>query len=208
MDMGLYIQGVVLGLGAAMPIGPINIEIIRRGLTRGFAPAFALGLGACSADMVYLSLVLLGLTRWAGHPAVQTAVWLAGGGLLIYLAILAAKAARRGQFVSGEPKRGGTSGPRSYLTGLAMTLTNPMTIVFWTTVSAMLSGRGFAWNSYGMSLAGVFTGTAGWVVSISSLSAAGRRWVGPRVLAAVNVAGALLLGGFGVYSLLRAAGMA
>jgi threonine/homoserine/homoserine lactone efflux protein len=45
-------KGFLLGWSVAWPPGPINSEMIRRGLSRGFCTAYAVGLGACSADFL------------------------------------------------------------------------------------------------------------------------------------------------------------
>lgn len=204
-----YARGVWLGLAAAMPIGPVNVEIIRRGLSRGFAAAFFLGLGACSADMIYLSLVLLGVAQWARAGAFLPVLQAGGGAFLIALGVLAALSARRtSRQAAARTADRAPARPlgRSYLTGLAMTLTNPMTITYWVVASGQLSGRAFAWMDYLGSLAGVASGTVGWVLSISLLCLGGRRFFGPRMLVAVNLAGAVMLAGFGVWALLSAAG--
>ena len=52
--------GAVLGWSVAWPPGPINAEIIRRGLTRGFWSAFVVGLGASCADFFWALAVALG----------------------------------------------------------------------------------------------------------------------------------------------------
>ncbi|HET7560610.1 MAG TPA: LysE family transporter [Limnochordia bacterium] len=87
---GLW-QGLALGYGAAIPIGPVNVEIIRRGLAGGFWPAFTLGLGACSADTAYVLLILGGVGTWLQGRWVHAALalfatlflgWLAGRSLL------------------------------------------------------------------------------------------------------------------------------
>ena len=216
MNLGLYMQGAGLGLAAAAPIGPVNVEIIRRGLTRGYMAAMALGLGACTADMIYLSLVLGGMAHWAQGPIVKACMLLVGGVFLLLLGVLTILAARKAvhrtlqaQLAAGKRAAAdiGTSG-KSFLTGLAMTLTNPMTIAYWVTVSARLSGGQFAWGNYLLSLAGVATGTIGWVIFISLLSSAGQRWVTPRMLLAVNLLGGALLVGFGIYFCLLGSGLA
>ena len=43
-------QSFVLGLGIAMPVGPIGVLVIRRSLTEGRGIGMASGLGAASAD--------------------------------------------------------------------------------------------------------------------------------------------------------------
>ena len=52
--------GLLLGWSVAWPPGPINAEIVRRGLSRGFRPAYGVGLGASTGDAVWAIAVLLG----------------------------------------------------------------------------------------------------------------------------------------------------
>ncbi len=210
MDAGLFGQGVVIGLMAAVPIGPVNIEIIRRGLTRGFRPALALGLGAVSVDAVYLTLVLAGVVQWVRAEWLQRLMLAGGGVFLLALGVLAVRSARR-VFEPGwlEQARGATGGGlgsvgRSYLVGLGLTASSPYTIAYWVSVSVQLAGRAFDWADYSASLAGVFSATLSWVLFISGLCALGRRWVGPRLFGLFNLLGAALLGAFGVYFLVSA----
>jgi threonine/homoserine/homoserine lactone efflux protein len=51
------LQNVLLGLTLAAPIGPVNVEIIKRGLNAGFRQAFLTGTGAMCADATYLTLI-------------------------------------------------------------------------------------------------------------------------------------------------------
>ena len=54
------VAGLLLGWSVAWPPGPINAEMIRRGLTRGFWPAYSVGLGACTGDFLWALAVALG----------------------------------------------------------------------------------------------------------------------------------------------------
>ena len=56
MDLGLFARGVIFGLGAAVPIGPVNVEIARRTLRAGFRSGFFLGCGAVTIDVTYAIL--------------------------------------------------------------------------------------------------------------------------------------------------------
>ena len=62
----LVTYGFVLGWSVAWPPGPISAEVVRRGLARGFWPAYALCLGASSGDAVWALVVALGATAVAG----------------------------------------------------------------------------------------------------------------------------------------------
>jgi threonine/homoserine/homoserine lactone efflux protein len=204
MSVALFIQGLGLGLSVAVPLGPINVEIIRRGLMRGFRPAVLLGLGACTVDMAYLSLVLLGVTHWAQGAMVRSVMLAAAGLLLLALGTLTAWSTRkiaRTPLPTEPPadRRGGLSLTPlgSYVTGILMTAGNPMNIAFWMGVSPSLSRGSFARSTYLPSLAGIALATSGWVLTLSLLCAAGRRWLQPWVLITINLGGAVLLWSFG-----------
>lgn len=61
MEKYTILQNTLLGLSLAAPIGPVNVEIIRRGLKSGFRQALLAGAGAMSADATYLTLIFFGL---------------------------------------------------------------------------------------------------------------------------------------------------
>src|SRR5438128_1480654 len=58
----LLLRGMLFGIGAAAPIGPVNVEIARRALRHSFFAAFALGCGAVSIDVTYAVVSALGVT--------------------------------------------------------------------------------------------------------------------------------------------------
>src|SRR3954468_22756240 len=112
--LALLARGVLLGLGAAVPIGPVNVEIARRTLRGGFFAGFALGCGAVTVDILYAALSSLSFTRLLTAPAVARVAGAAGVVLLMYLAFLcfraAAKARRKDPIaaaVEGPPAQPG-----------------------------------------------------------------------------------------------------
>jgi threonine/homoserine/homoserine lactone efflux protein len=67
----------------------VAFEILKRGLGRGFIPAFPLGLGAALADLFYLSLIYFGaINLITDNPRVQSAIFLLGSVLLILLGVV------------------------------------------------------------------------------------------------------------------------
>jgi len=125
-------KGIVLGLGAAVPIGPVNVEIARRTLRRGFWAGFALGCGAVSVDVTYAVLTSLSLGRILHRPSVLWPVTILGTAFLLYLAYLSFRGAWKDWSADPLARPAPPDTPRSgYLTGVTMTLLNPMTIGFW-----------------------------------------------------------------------------
>ncbi|KAB2952067.1 MAG: hypothetical protein F9K18_14420, partial [Thermoanaerobaculia bacterium] len=132
--------GALLGWSVAWPPGPINAEMIRRALTRGFWPAYAVGLGACSGDFLWALGVALGAGVLADLPGVRPALAAISLALLLFLAWSFLSGAwrswrrhRRGEDapVDAGPLEGARGG---YLLGLGMALSSPWNIAFWLAV--------------------------------------------------------------------------
>src|SRR5258708_21256991 len=109
-------RGCLLGIGAAAPIGPVNVEIARRTLRSGFRAGFALGCGAVTVDVAYAVCVSLagpGLQSIQSHKVASAALGFAGGALLAYLGISCLRHAAREESIDvASPP----SSARNYLT--------------------------------------------------------------------------------------------
>lgn len=83
----VFAKGVLLGLGAAVPIGPVNVQIARLALRDGFFPAFALGSGAVTVDVAYAVLTSVGVEWLTRVPSVEWTLRVGGIVLLTYLGV-------------------------------------------------------------------------------------------------------------------------
>lgn len=212
-------RGVALGLGAAVPIGPVNVQIARRALRGRFLAGAALGCGAVTADVTYAALSSLSFARLLNRPGVVNLIACAGAVLLAWLGVAclgAALKALRSDPIAADDGISSASHAdplhSSYVTGLLMTLLNPMTLAFWFTVvpaatavagsvastapaSCQLTKLTQEATSYlPITCAGVFIGTLAWVCVFSGLLAlAGRRKRNGWLAAADAVGGVTLL---------------
>lgn len=128
-----YIEGFLLGLGAAVPIGAINILIMNHAL-KSYRSAVAIGAGAMSADVFYLLLILLGLTPFFEYPWVSNTLGILGSLFLGYMAYLVFK----GRNTSLEKEKVNVSKRtlfKNYLKGFLLTSVNPYTVAFWLSVA-------------------------------------------------------------------------
>ncbi|OMD58083.1 hypothetical protein BSK62_11555 [Paenibacillus odorifer] len=75
---------MILGLSLSAPLGPINAAQLNKGLRGGFMPAWIVGLGAVSADIIYMLLVYFGLIHLLDAPFVKVFLWLFGFFVLVY----------------------------------------------------------------------------------------------------------------------------
>ena len=212
----MFLRGTLLGVGAAAPIGPVNVEIARRTLRGGFAAGFALGCGAVTVDVAYAVLVSLTLRRIMVSPGLMTALGIGGAGLLAFLGI----GCLRQKEDIGDSKfeisnfRSEISNfklqipaSRHYLTGLLLTSLNPMTLAFWflgvpATVSSLTPepARDLPWVC-----AGVFAAALAWVVFFAGAMNKARGIGKKRWLKAADRVGGILLLSFALLTIWRTA---
>ena len=62
MDFSLFIQGIIIGLTLAVPVGPIALICIQRTVTDGRFHGIFSGIGVATADSFYAAVTVLGLT--------------------------------------------------------------------------------------------------------------------------------------------------
>jgi threonine/homoserine/homoserine lactone efflux protein len=201
VDVSFFSRGFVVGFAIAAPVGAIGLLCIRRTLAHGRLTGFVSGLGAATADAFYGAVAALGLTAISAVlVAAQDLVRLVGGLFLLYLGARTAMAAPVTAAPSGSVR--GLAG--AFGSTLALTLTNPTTILSFVAVFAGL-GLGTAASdraSAVLMVCGVFLGSALWWLLLSGAIGFFRRALTPERLQWVNrVSGAMLIG-FGVLSLL------
>ncbi|HTS18746.1 MAG TPA: LysE family transporter [Verrucomicrobiae bacterium] len=196
----LLLNGLLLGLGAAAPIGPVNVEIARRSLRRGFRAGFLLGCGAVTIDVTYAILTSLGIRPLLGRPLVMNFLAIAGAAVLLYLATLcflsAARQFRTPTALTTPATESDQPAERHYLTGLAMTSLNPMTLAFWCIVVPGLASQWSANPARDLPWVclGVFLGAISWVIAFATImSWLGRRAKRATCLIADIAGGAMLL---------------
>lgn len=193
--IGLILYGMTVGVALAAPIGPINIEIIRRGIRDGFVHGWMIGLGALTADAFYALVAVTGFASFADNELVRLVLYLAGGVMLGYVGWGSVRTALRG--LEGTPDEKRPRG-RSYLTGFLMAAFNPMGIIYWLTVGAGLAAD--AVDRVGRSGApvlvlGVMLGILAWVSTLSIIAQISRRFVaGTGMRWVTGVSGTIIIG--------------
>ena len=131
MDPGLFIQGIIIGLTLAVPVGPISLVCIHRTVAGGRLHGIVAGLGVATADSLYAAVAFLGLTAVSGLIIGHQALFrlLAGialilVGIRVFRSVLAAVSDGDGQ----EPYL------QDYLSLFAIAAANPLTIIFFITI--------------------------------------------------------------------------
>ena len=200
-EIYFFIKGVIIGLSIAVPVGPIGILCIRRTLTQGRIIGFLSGLGAATADAFYGAVAGFGLTFLSNLlVGQQTGLRLIGGGLLCIIGVKTFLSKPVGQGSSIE----GNSRWHAYLSTFILTLTNPMTILFFAAVFAgLVIGRGGNhYFSAGILVLGVFIGSASWWLILSGFTGLLRGIFNFRRMQWLNRISGLIIIGFGLAAFL------
>jgi threonine/homoserine/homoserine lactone efflux protein len=200
-EIHYLIKGLIIGLSIAVPVGPIGVLCIRRTLTQGHMVGFLSGLGAATADALYGAIAGFGLTFLVNF-IIGKQIWLRliGGGLLCILGAMTflSKPAEQGASVEGN------SLWNAYLTTFFLTLTNPMTLLFFVAVFAGL-GMGSTGDSYvsaGILVSGVFVGSAAWWLVLCGFTGLLQKLLNLERLRWLNRISGLIILGFGLFALL------
>lgn len=205
MDPLLFFRGIVIGFSLAAPVGPIGVLTIRRTLAHGRLTGFVSGLGTATADALYGLIGALGLTSLTALLTSQ-AGWLGliGGAFLCYLGVrtFVARPASVGE--GGESKALGLAS--AYASALALTLTNPATILAFAVIFAGLNTDVAAASTTAavVVVGGVFVGSALWWLVLSTVTGWLRGRLNAAALVWVNRVSGVIILGFGIFALARA----
>jgi threonine/homoserine/homoserine lactone efflux protein len=197
MDMGLFLEGIIIGFAIAAPVGPIGVLCIRRTLADGRVSGFVSGLGAATADALYGAVAALGLT-FVTEFLMGGESWLrlVGGAFLLFLGVRI--------FLARPAERAAPAGrsglPGAYASTFFLTLTNPTTILSFAAIFAGL-GAGYA-NGDALSamslVLGVFLGSTLWWFVLSGAASLFRARLSSRGLRWVNRVSGTVIATFGV----------
>lgn len=201
----IFLLGMLLGLGAAIPIGPINLEIIRRNLNFGTRYGLALGGGATLADFTYLVILSMGAMTILMYAHWLKVVGIAGSLVLAWFGF----SSLRSHLYSPKKTLGNlkSSAPlwRHLLEGYVLTLLNPMTILFWSSISTQIAA--LTHQRIDLTLLagfGVLCGTYSWVTILNTILHYTKHKISHRMMHLMNIIGGVILLMFAALGLWRA----
>lgn len=200
MEPALAFRGFILGFTIAAAVGPISLLVIRRTLAEGRVVGLASGLGVATADGTYGAIAAFGLGAITQVLVdARPILGLVGGIFLLWLAWKTVRAEPHDPATVATPRRGGLAG--AYLSILALTMTNPMTILSF---GALFAGLGVtSGNTSGAALItlGVFLGSSAWWVLLTAVVAALRSRVTSTWIRRINVASGVAIWVFAMISI-------
>lgn len=196
-----FLQGVIIGLTLAVPVGPISLLCIRRAVADGRLHGVVSGLGVATADSFYAAVAVLGLTAISGFILAQQFIFRTVAGL-----VLIGVGAKVFSSVPEESVENGRHEPysRNYLSMLAITLANPLTILF---LIFILPGFGIVLGGTSLYTSlefviGIFSGSVLWWVILCGAVGSVRSRFNVQNLRLINRFSGILIVCFGIGTLL------
>jgi threonine/homoserine/homoserine lactone efflux protein len=196
MDYSLFIQGMIIGLTLAVPVGPISLVCIHRTVANGRLHGILSGLGVATADSLYALVAFLGLTAVSGLIISNQSVFRFLAGIAL---ILIGIKVFRSVPAAVSTADGETSYLQDYLSLFAVTAANPFTIIFFITILP-----GFGVVAHGTTLlaavpfvAGIFFGSALWWIVLCGSLGSVRSRLSTAVLRQINLISGILIALFG-----------
>ena len=169
----LILSGMVMGLVAAVPIGPVNLICIRRSFAFGPVNGFVSGLGAALGDGLFAAIMGFGLT-WIAQMIEGYAqiIELIGGALMVWMGYKTFVSPPLPRNVDDKADKEGTNLFRAILSTFVLTVTNPVTLLSFGVMFAGLgglAGGAGSFNDASLVVAGVVGGSAGWWLALTTV---------------------------------------
>jgi len=120
----------IMGFMASIPVGAIQVEIIKRSINHRNFQALMVAVGSVIADLVYGCVVLFGLAQFFQNKIVLGYFSLAGSLVLGVLAYITLKG-RYESRVMALNKLMQRSRRMSLLTGFSLSIANPVMLFWW-----------------------------------------------------------------------------
>jgi threonine/homoserine/homoserine lactone efflux protein len=202
--MEAFLQGMVVGVALAAPVGPVGLLCIRLALTQGRWTATAAGMGAATADGIFGAVAGLGLLFIQNAIArFDTQLSLIGTAIIFAIGIATW---RKPASLDSAPPSPFTLA-RDFALTFSMAITNPATMFAALAMFAALGPVDAVERPVHAVLlvSGVFLGSAMWWLFLASLVIGIRQRITNNI-GWVNKGSALLLFAFGAAILMRLAG--
>jgi threonine/homoserine/homoserine lactone efflux protein len=128
----VIVFGVFLGFFSAIPIGAVQLQVIKKAIRGLRKPAIMIALGSGTSDLVYGILALFGLGSFLMSARFQIVFYILGVGVLLFLLYRSIREYRHHAAApnnSNDVKK--NEHARGFITGFTLAITNPSIVLLW-----------------------------------------------------------------------------
>lgn len=199
-----FIQFVALGLSLAAPIGPMNIEVMKRGLTEGFLSSWFVGLGGLSGDVLLLLSIYYGFANYMELFFVKMLMYLVGTAVLAFIGVTSVQSAFRNSVSVVSDMVDSKKQSNPFLTGFVLAVANPISLIFWFAVYG--TSLQTLTSTYSPFIAlvysfGIIVGLFLWNLNIVFTVYFSKKIMNTRLIRVITFAAGVCLLGFSLYFL-------
>src|SRR3954468_10899369 len=199
LSFSILFSYILLGFTLAAPIGPVNSARLDKGIKNGFWHAWIVGAGSMIADGFFMLMVYLGMVHFLDVPIIQIFLWLFGGFILIYSGV---EGLVNMKSITLADSRGKDSLFKCFVTGFIMSITSPLSVLFWLGIYGSILAKTAQINGTGMLLvysSMIFLGLTLWDIFVAGLTTGLRRFLTLSSLRMISIFSGVSLIGFGLY---------
>lgn len=192
-----------MGCLAAIPVGPVQIEVVRRSINGQLKSSFLVILGAFLVDVLYGIIAFFGIAPFLREKKVMAMFWLAGGIILIVMAVFVISHRSKKEISYDEAP--GNRTRWAFVGGISLSIINPMMILWWLSAVRIFEDVGlireFNTDVALTLLAAASLGLASYLAGLSIFLYWVKRFVSAAKLRRVNQVFGVLLLLIGIYFL-------
>jgi len=199
------IKGILVGLGASIPLGPVGVLCVQRTLSKGRLSGFISGMGAAFADTVFSTFAVLGLAFVLVLFEANRNLFLIVGGLIVIAIGLKIyftnpiKQIRRNL-------RGRQRLFEDFISVFMLTFSNPGAIFLILGMFALVGldiDKGSGHWSIIMALCGVIIGATLWWFTLSTMISRYRRRFRIKQIWTINRVAGVIIVVLGIFSVIN-----
>lgn len=199
LSIPILVSYIILGFTLAAPIGPVNSARLDKGIKNGFWHAWIVGVGSMIADGIFMLMVYLGMVQFLTIPIVQIFLWLFGGFILIYTGF---ESIKNSNTITLSQSRTKESLFKCFITGFIMSITSPLSILFWLGIYGSVLAKTVQTNGTESLLiysSMIFLGLTFWDILVAALTTGFRKLLNVKSLILISIVSGVSLILFGLY---------
>ena len=200
----MIFKGFRFGMLLQFAVGPMCLLVFRTSASSGFLSGFMLVLAIALVDVIYITLSGLGVAALINNDRAKLVMKLIGAAVLVLFGV---------SFVLGEfnirlfpviSLFSDVSNPNIFIQGLVLTASNPLTIIFWSSVfSAQVVEHGLSRSQLVLFGAGCVLSTLSFLTAVDILGLAFGTFLPELVIKVLNIVVGFVLIYFGIRLLLK-----
>ncbi|HQB75568.1 MAG TPA: LysE family transporter [Bacteroidales bacterium] len=197
MYLSLFLKGLLLGFCIAAPVGPVGILCINRTLNKGYISGLVTGLGATTADLLFGLIVVLGL-NFVSDFLIDYETWFHFFGFLFLVMVGVQIMRKKKRTVEPALQENGNL-LRDYVSSFILTLSNPLTIIFFIAVFAFVGISDVKPLGAVVLLFSILLGSGGWWLLLCGIAHKYKTKLGEKMLAKVDLISGLAIVAFALF---------